>query len=106
MLQPAAVGAALAALHSQQRRLSGCSRRLPPNPPAPRPQVLHSALLAAARLELKAKRRELLAAMRSMPDYTMHLSWRVGSSVPGLGMLLRRYAPADTYTLWKVGRGG
>lgn len=54
------------------------------------------------RLEMKAKRRELLKAMRAMPDYSMNLSWRLGSAVPGLGMLLRRYAPADTYTLWKV----
>jgi hypothetical protein len=67
--------------------------------------VLHTATLAAARLEMKAKRRELLGAMRAMPDYTMKLSWRLGSAVPGLGMLLRRYAPADTYTLWKVGGG-
>ena len=68
-------------------------------------QVLHSATLAAVRVTMKAKRHELLAAMRAMPDYSMNLSWRLGSSVPGLGMLLRRYAPADTYTLWKV-RGG
>jgi hypothetical protein len=67
-------------------------------------QVLHTATLASARLDMKAKRRELLAAMRAMPDYTMKLSWRLGSAVPGLGMLLRRYAPADTYTLWKVGQ--
>jgi hypothetical protein len=65
-------------------------------------QVLHAASLAAVRASMKAKRRELLAAMRVMPDYSMNLSWRLGSAVPGLGLLLRRYAPADTYTLWKV----
>jgi hypothetical protein len=66
-------------------------------------QVLHAATLAASRGEMKTKRRQLLAAMRGMPDYTMRLGWRLDSSVPGLGALLRRYAPADTYTLWKVG---
>lgn len=66
-------------------------------------KVLHAATLAAVRQDMKAKRRELLRAMRAMPDYTMNLSWRLGSAVPGLGMLLRRYAPADTYTMWKVG---
>jgi len=65
-------------------------------------RLLHTATLAAVRLEMKAKRRELLLAMRAMPDYSMNLSWKLGSGIPGLGMLLRRYAPADTYTLWKV----
>ena len=68
------------------------------------PQVLHTQLLALVRSDMKAKRAALLATMRTMPDYTMRLSWRMGSSVPGLGLLLRRYAPADTYTIWKVGR--
>jgi hypothetical protein len=31
------------------------------------------------------------------------LEWQLGSSLPGLSMLLRRYAPHDTYTVWKVG---
>ena len=66
-------------------------------------RALHAASLAAARLEMKARRRELVAAMRAMPDYTLKLSWRLGSALPGLGALLRRYAPADTYTVWKVG---
>lgn len=32
------------------------------------------------------------------------MCWQLGSSVPGLGLLLRRYAPHDTLTIWKVGR--
>lgn len=79
---------------------AGAARHASPFPR--QPQVLHTAVLAAARLEMKAKRRQLLEAMRRMPDYTMAITWRLGSPVPVLGMLLRRYAPADTYTLWKV----
>ena len=33
----------------------------------------------------------------------LQLKWQLGSAVPGLGMLLRRYAPHDTYHIWKVG---
>ncbi len=32
------------------------------------------------------------------------LSWQLDSSVPGIGLLVRRYAPSDTYHIWKVGR--
>ncbi|KAF6263147.1 GPCR-chaperone-domain-containing protein [Scenedesmus sp. NREL 46B-D3] len=66
-------------------------------------RLLQRALLAEVKGEMKAKRGQLLDTMRSMPDYSLQLKWQVGSSLPGLGMLLRRYAPHDTYTVWKVG---
>lgn len=33
----------------------------------------------------------------------LQLKSELGSSVPGLSMLLHRYAPHDTYSIWKVG---
>lgn len=33
---------------------------------------------------------------------SQQLKWQLGSSVPGLGLLLRKYAPHDTYTIWNV----
>ena len=44
---------------------------------------------------------EGLRALRSMPDFTMKIKWRFGS--PLLGLLVARYAPSDTYTVWKRG---
>ncbi|WIA08298.1 hypothetical protein OEZ85_007741 [Tetradesmus obliquus] len=65
-------------------------------------RLLQRALLAEVKGEMKAKRAQLLDTMRSMPDYSLQLKWQIGSSLPGLGMLLRRYAPHDTYTIWKT----
>lgn len=54
---------------------------------------------------VRGKKQALLAQLRGLPDMCMVLSWQVASGVPGLGALLRKYAPHDTYTLWKkVGR--
>jgi hypothetical protein len=65
--------------------------------------LLHRAAAAERRLERKARRAELLAALGSLPDVALRVKWELGSSVPGLGMLLRRYAPHDTYGVVKVG---
>eukprot|EP00775_Hariotina_reticulata_P002921 gene2921-3208_t len=66
-------------------------------------RLLQQKLLADAKAELKQKRAQLLESMKAMPDYSLQLQWQLGSSVPGLGLLLRRYAPHDTYTIWKAG---
>lgn len=34
------------------------------------------------------------------------MRWELNSSVPGVGLLLSRYAPHDTYTIWKRVRLG
>ena len=46
-------------------------------------------------------RSRALAALSSMPDFTLTLKWRFGS--PLFGYVVKRYAPSDTYTLWKRG---
>lgn len=60
------------------------------------------------RAAVKAKKSALLALLRcGMPDFTLQLKWELASGMPGVSGLLRRYAPHDTYSLWKkVGRGG
>jgi hypothetical protein len=40
------------------------------------------------------------ACLRPAPG--AQLSWQLDSSVPGIGLLVRRYAPSDTYHIWKV----
>lgn len=53
---------------------------------------------------MKGKKAALLATLGELPDFSLQLAWELGSSVPGIGLLLRRYAPHDTYSIWKVGR--
>eukprot|EP00891_Asterochloris_glomerata_P003431 jgi/Astpho2/3431/Aster-07031 len=57
--------------------------------------------VADTKAELKAKKALLMESLGSMPDYTMKINWQLGSAV--FGLLLRRYAPHDTYTIWKRG---
>lgn len=38
-----------------------------------------------------------------LPDFEMQLAWQLGS--PLFGLLLKHYAPSDTYHIWKVGGG-
>lgn len=62
-------------------------------------------LLTAHRLEVKRERKAMKARLqprlREMPDFRMQLRWELGS--PLFGILLRRYAPDDTYTIYKMG---
>ncbi|CAD7700140.1 unnamed protein product [Ostreobium quekettii] len=51
--------------------------------------------------ELKGAKQQLLKTLSGMPDYSMELTWQLGS--PVLGFLLRKWAPYDTYTIWKQG---
>ncbi|GLI68183.1 hypothetical protein VaNZ11_012527 [Volvox africanus] len=65
---------------------------------------LAAAESAQVRTVVKAKKATLLALLRKeMPDFSLQLKWELGSSMPGVGALVRRYAPHDTYTLWKKG---
>lgn len=51
--------------------------------------------------ERKARRSRLLHVLQELPDFSMQLRWELGS--PLFGILLRHYAPDDTYTITKVG---
>ncbi|GAX85185.1 hypothetical protein CEUSTIGMA_g12603.t1 [Chlamydomonas eustigma] len=56
-----------------------------------------------SKLEDKVKKKGMLQELWNLPDFTAKLHWELGSSVPGLGLLIRRLAPHDTYTIWKKG---
>ncbi len=59
------------------------------------------------RVAVKAKKSALLALLRcGMPDFSLQLKWELASGMPGVSGLLRRYAPHDTYSLWKKVRRG
>ena len=65
-------------------------------------KLLYTQSVAAARAEFESQGvPRLAAALQGMPDCTMVVKWRVDS--PVLGPLVRRYAPSDTYTVWKRG---
>lgn len=62
-------------------------------------------LLTAHRLEVKKERKAMKARLQprlqEMQDFRMQLRWELGS--PLFGIILRRYAPDDTYTIYKKG---
>ena len=62
-------------------------------------------LLERHRMELKQERKarkpRLVAVMHELPNFSMALRWELGS--PLFGLLLKRYAPDDTYLMWKSG---
>lgn len=62
-------------------------------------------LLETLRLEVKKERKAMKARIKpvllKMPDFSIQLRWELGS--PLFGWILRRYAPDDTYTIYKVG---
>ena len=67
----------------------------------PAPPAARRRLRLEVKLARRARKPRLLAAMRAMPDFWMELRWELGSSL--FGLLLRRYAPSDSYTLHKAG---
>ncbi|KAL4448118.1 hypothetical protein ABPG75_005337 [Micractinium tetrahymenae] len=64
-------------------------------------KLLYSHLLASAKVAKRQKKAQLVAIMEQLPDFRMQLRWELGS--PLFGLLLRHYAPDDTYTVYKVG---
>ncbi|BDA42329.1 Ankyrin repeat domain-containing protein 13B [Coccomyxa sp. Obi] len=64
-------------------------------------KLLLAAEYAAFKAEQKAKRAALLQTMQDLDDFTFKLKWELGS--PLFGLILRRYAPHDTYEVWKKG---
>eukprot|EP00200_Dunaliella_tertiolecta_P018201 CAMPEP_0202418324 /NCGR_PEP_ID=MMETSP1128-20130828/45966_1 /ASSEMBLY_ACC=CAM_ASM_000463 /TAXON_ID=3047 /ORGANISM="Dunaliella tertiolecta, Strain CCMP1320" /LENGTH=425 /DNA_ID=CAMNT_0049025947 /DNA_START=30 /DNA_END=1304 /DNA_ORIENTATION=+ len=55
------------------------------------------------RLRGKEKRKELMNRLALMPDFSLQLKWTLDSSVPGVGLLLKKFAPNDVYKIWKQG---
>lgn len=53
--------------------------------------------------DVKTKKQAVMKKLWELPDFSTQLHWELSSSVPGVGLLLRRYAPHDTYTIWKQG---
>eukprot|EP00210_Caulerpa_lentillifera_P000558 g539.t1 len=51
--------------------------------------------------EVKKAKALLIQTLREMPDYSMELNWQLGS--PVIGYLLRKFAPHDTYKIYKTG---
>ncbi|PRW33819.1 Ankyrin repeat domain-containing 13C isoform B [Chlorella sorokiniana] len=65
-------------------------------------KVLYTRLLADAKKAKRAKKEQLVKIMEQhLPDFEMQLAWQLGS--PLFGLLLKHYAPSDTYKIWKVG---
>ncbi|KAL4853055.1 Ankyrin repeat domain-containing protein 13D [Chlorella vulgaris] len=64
-------------------------------------KLLYTRLLADAKRAKREKKAQLVAVMRQLPDFSMELHWELGS--PLFGLLLRCYAPDDTYHMYKLG---
>lgn len=64
---------------------------------------IHHATQADEHCRWAARREVVLGALRSMPDFSTVLAWRVGSYMIGLSTLLRRFLPSDTYRIRKKG---
>eukprot|EP00887_Chlorella_sp_A99_P007474 scaffold2.g7474.t1 len=64
-------------------------------------KLLYTRLKTDAKAEKKRKKVHLVAIMEGLADFKMKLRWELGS--PLFGLLLRRYAPDDTYQIWKAG---
>ena len=62
-------------------------------------ETLFVAQKEAFKALLKEKKLQLTETLRTMPDCTMQVKWELGS--PLFGVILRRMAPHDTYTIWK-----
>ncbi|KAG1657169.1 hypothetical protein FOA52_012284 [Chlamydomonas sp. UWO 241] len=65
--------------------------------------ALLQAEMAQVAVEVKARKHAMLDKLWQLPDFTAKLSWEISSTVPGVGYLLRTYAPHDTFTIWKQG---
>jgi len=62
---------------------------------------LYACGLQEVKAEMKAAKLHLMQTLNEMPDYSMELNWQLGS--PVIGYLLRKFAPHDTYKIYKMG---
>eukprot|EP00798_Chlamydomonas_sp_ICE-L_P012745 gene12745-15994_t len=65
--------------------------------------MLYKKEMEQLKAKVKSKRKAMLETLRGLPDCSLQLNWELSSSLPGVGMLVRRYAPHDTYTIYKQG---
>ncbi|GMH32202.1 hypothetical protein BSKO_00036 [Bryopsis sp. KO-2023] len=63
--------------------------------------MLHSHGVKELKTELKQAKNQLLRTLGELPDYSLELNWQLGSAV--FGMMLRKFAPHDTYKINKKG---
>lgn len=64
-------------------------------------KILLQKLRLEVKKERKARKPRLLKVMNEMPNFSMELKWSLGS--PLFGWFLKKYAPSDTYLMFKVG---
>ncbi|CAG9460116.1 unnamed protein product [Pedinophyceae sp. YPF-701] len=64
-------------------------------------KMLYRAWVTSALTKLDEIRPKLVEALRNLPDFRLQLSWDLGS--PIFGLILRKVAPSDTYTIYKSG---
>ena len=64
-------------------------------------KILLQQLRLEVKRERKARKPRLLKVMNEMPNFSMEMKWSLGS--PLFGWLLKKYAPSDTYIMFKVG---
>jgi ankyrin repeat domain-containing protein 13 len=64
-------------------------------------KILLEQLRLEVKRERKARKPRLLKVMNEMVDFSMEIKWSLGS--PLFGWLLKKYAPSDTYLMFKVG---
>ncbi len=64
-------------------------------------KILLEQLRLEVKKERKARKPRLLKVMNEMPDFSFEIKWSLGS--PLFGWLLKKYAPSDTYLMFKVG---
>lgn len=62
-------------------------------------ELLFVAQKEAFKALLKQKKVQLMETLHTMPDCTLQVKWELGS--PLFGLILRRVAPHDTYTIYK-----
>jgi hypothetical protein len=64
-------------------------------------KILLEQLRLEVKKERKARKPRLLKVMNEMPNFSMEINWSLGS--PLFGWFLKKYAPSDTYLMFKVG---
>ncbi|DBA81584.1 TPA: hypothetical protein ACH3X1_007353 [Trebouxia sp. C0004] len=62
-------------------------------------KLLYVHAYAYKKQRMKEKKTQLLTTCNELPNYSVKVTWQLGSSV--FGLLLRKYAPSDTYQVWK-----
>ncbi|KAL3142410.1 hypothetical protein ABBQ38_002745 [Trebouxia sp. C0009 RCD-2024] len=62
-------------------------------------KLLYTHAYAFKKRRMKEKKVQMLTTCNELPNYSVKVSWQLCS--PVFGLVLRRYAPSDTYQVWK-----